>query len=162
MAASDMSERKSTATSGWVFADGFIAITILMAGAFFVVWLSAGVGHPFLRTVLSYLGSCLVAFLPILVFVAVVSAKDGEEPDFLDRPLSPLAYAIMYLAPLTLGAGLYYVIHHILVLPFLVFSSELLGGFVVFGGGWGVVVTVMERKEERQRERERERKWGKF
>ncbi len=42
-----MSEQKSTATSGWVLADGFIAITILLAGAFVVVALSAGVGPPF-------------------------------------------------------------------------------------------------------------------
>ena len=78
MAATDMSERKSTATSGWVFLDGFIAVTILSVGAFVVVSLSAGVGHPFLTTALSYLGSCLVAFLPIIgVFVAVVLARFG-------------------------------------------------------------------------------------
>ena len=162
MAASDMSERKSTATSGWVFADGIVAIAILMAGAFFVVWLSGGVAHPFLRAALSYLGSCLVGFLPILVFVGVVSAKDGEEPHFFEPPLSPLAYAIIYLTPVTLGAGVYYLIHYIVGVPSLVSLSEILGGFVVFGGGWGVVVTVMERKEERERKRERERKWGKF
>ena len=124
MAASDMSERKSTATSGWVFSDGIIAVTILLAGAFFVVWLSAGVGHPLLTTVLttvlSYLGSCLVAFLPITgVYVAVVLAKGGEEPDFFDPPVSPLVYAIMYLTPATLGAGVYYMIHNMVGVPFL-------------------------------------------
>ncbi len=162
MAASEMSERKSTATSGWVFADGIIAITILMAGAFFVVWLSAGVGPPLLRTVLSYLGSCLVGFVPIIgIYGAVTFAKD-EEPDFLEPPVSPLVYAIMYLAPVTLGAGVYYLIHNMVGVRRFVSLSELLGGFVVFGGAWMVLVTVMERREERQRKRERERKWGKF
>ncbi len=152
MAASDMSERKSTATSGWVFLDGLIALTILSAGTFVVVWLSAGVGHPFLTTALSYLGSCLVAFLPILgVFVAVVLAKGGdEEPD-----VSPLVYTIMYLAAPTLGAGVYYMIHNIVGVPFVVFSSELLGGFVVFGGGWMVLTAFVERQEERQRKRKK-------
>ena len=142
-----MSERKSTATSGWVFADGLIALTILSAGTFVVVALSAGVGHPFLTTALSYLGSCLVAFLPIIgVWVAVVLAMGGdEEPD-----VSPLVYTIPYLAAATLGAGVYYMIHNMVGVPFLVSLSELLGGFVVFGGGWGVLVSILERRQERQ------------
>ena len=136
-----MRERKSTATSGWVFADGFVAITILAVGAFVVVSLSARVGPPFLTTALSYLGSVLVAFLPILgVFVAVVLGKGGEEPDF-----SPLVLIIMYVGPAILGAGVYYMIHYMVGVQFLVFLSELLGGFVVFGGGWMVLVTIMER-----------------
>ena len=147
MAASDVSEPKSTATSGRVFPDGLIALTILLAGAFVVVSLSACVGHPLLTTVLSYLGSCLVAFLPILgVYVAVVLAKGGdEEPD-----VSPLVITITYLAAATLGAGVYYLIHNMVGVPFLVFLSELLGGFVVFGGGWMVLVTIMERRRERK------------
>ena len=148
MAASDISERKSTATSGWVFLDGFIAVTILSVGAFVVVSLSAGVGHPFLTTALSYLGSCLVAFLPIIgVFVAVVLAKGGgEEPD-----VSPLVYIIMYPAAATLGAGVYYMIHTMVGVPFLVFLSELLGGLVVFGGGWMVLIGILERQRERKK-----------
>ena len=142
-----MSERSSTATSGWVLADGFIAIAILLAGAFVVVALSAGVGPPFLTTALSYLGSCLVAFLAIIgVFVAVVLSRGGdEEPD-----VSRLVYIIMYVAAATLGAGVYYIIHNMVGVPFLVFSSELLGGLVVFGGGWMVLVTIMERRRERK------------
>ncbi len=140
-----MRERKSTATSGWVFADGFVAITILAVGAFVVVSLSARVGPPFLTTALSYLGSCLVAFLPIIgIFVAVVLAKSGgEDPD-----VSPLVYIMMYPAAAILGAGVYYMIHYMVGVPFLVFLSELLGGFVVFGGGWMVLVTIMERRRE--------------
>ncbi len=150
MAASDVSEPKSTATSGRVFPDGLIALTILLAGAFVVVSLSAGVGHPFLTTALSYLGSCLVAFLPIIgVFVGVVLAKGGgEEPD-----VSPLVYIIMYPAAATLGAGVYYMIHTMVGVPFLVFLSELLGGLVVFGGGWMVLTAILERQGERQRKR---------
>ena len=141
-----MGERKSTATSGWVFSDGLIAITILWAGAFVVVSLSAGVGHPLVTTVLSYLGSCLVAFLPILGVLAVVLAKVGDEgPD-----VSPVVYTIPYLAAATLGAGVYYMIHNMVGVPFLVFLSELLGGLVVFGGGWMVLVTILERRQERQ------------
>ena len=143
-----MSERKWTSTSGWVFSDGPIAITILWAGTL-VVTLSAGVGPPFLTTALSYLGSCLVAFLPILGVLAVVLAKGGDEkPD-----VSPLVYTIPYLAAATLGAGVYYMIHNIhnmVGVPFLVFVSELLGGLVVFGGGWMVLVTILERRQERQ------------
>ena len=143
-----MSERNSTATSGWVLADGFIAITILLAGAFVVVALSAGVGPPFLTTALSYLGSCLVAFLLIIgVFVAVVLSKGGDdEPD-----VSRLVYIIMYVAAATLGAGVYYMIHNIVGLPSLVFLSERLGGFVVFGGGWMVLITILERRREREK-----------
>ena len=140
MAASDVSEPKSTATSGRVFPDGLIALTILGAGAFVVVSLSAGVGHPLLTSVLSYLGSCLVAFLPITgVFVAVDLAKGGGE----DPGVSPLVIIIM---AATLGAGVYYMIHNMVAVPFLVSLSELLGGLVVFGGGWGALVAILERQ----------------
>ena len=145
---SDMSERKSTATSGWVFVDGLVAITILLPGAFVVVWLSAGVSHPFLTTALSYLGSCLVAFLLITgVYVAVVFAKGLDE----DPDLSPLVMKIVYPAVAILGAGVYYMIHNIVGVPFVESLSELLGGFVVFGGGWLALVTRMERQREREK-----------
>ena len=39
-------------------------------------------------------------------------------------------------------------IHYMVGVQFLVFLSELLGGFVVFGGGWMVLVTIMERRRE--------------
>ena len=148
-----MSERKSTATSGWVFSDSLIALTILWAGAFVVVSLSAGVGHPLLTTVLSYLGSCLVAFLPIVGVLAVVLTKGGDE----EPSVSPLVYTIPYLAAATMGAGVYYMIHNMVGVPFLVFLSELLGGAVVFGGGWMVLVTILERRQERQERQERTR-----
>ena len=137
-----MTERKSTATAGWVFSDGLIAVTILWVGAFVVVSLSAGVGHPLSTTVLSYLGSCLVAFLPIVGVMAVVLAKGGdEEPD-----VSPLVYTIPYLAGATLGAGVYYMIHYMVGVRFFVFLSELLGGLVVFGGGWMLLTVLLERR----------------
>ncbi len=47
-----------------------------------------------------------------------------------------------------LGAGVYYMIHYMVGVPFLVFLSELLGGFVVFGGGWMVLVSILERRQE--------------
>ena len=154
MATSDVSERKSTARSGWVFADGFIAIAILLVGAFVLVWLSAGVGHPLLTAVLSYLGSCLVAFLPILgIFAAVVHAKlGGEEPD-----VTPLVHILIYLAAAILGAGVYYAIHNVVGVPSLVSLSELLGGLVVFGGAWMVLVTILERREMERREKYKRR-----
>ena len=46
---------------------------------------------------------------------------------------------IPYPATATLGAGVYYTVHHIVGKPSFVFLSELRGGFVVFGGGWLVV-----------------------
>ena len=120
----------------------------MLAGAFVVVWLSTGVTHPFLTTALSYLGSCLVAFLLITgVYVAVVLAKGGdEEPD-----LSPLVFKLVYPAVAILGAGVYYMIHNIVGVPFVVSLSELLGGLVVFGGGWLALVTRMERQQERRK-----------
>ena len=83
-------------------------------------------------------------FLPILgIFGAVVLAKGGEEPDS-----SPLMFIIMYGGPATLGAGVYYMIHNMVEVPFLVFLSELLGGLVIFAGGWMVLVTIMESRRE--------------
>ena len=83
--------------------------------------------------------------------LAVVFAKGSdEEPD-----VSPLVYTIPYLAAATLGAGVYYMIHNMVGVPFLVFLSELLGDFVVFGGGWMVLVSILERRQERQ-EREKD------
>ncbi len=112
------------------------------------LFISPCVGPPFLTTALSYLGSCLVAFLLITgVYVAVVLAKgDREEPD-----RSSLVFKIVYPAVAILGAGVYYMIHNIVGVPFVVFSSELLGGFVVFGGGWLALVTRMERQQERRK-----------
>ena len=145
MAASDMSEGKSTATSGRIFPEVIILPIILIAGPLVVLSLARVVDHPLLTTVLSYLGSCLLAFLPILgVFVAVVLAKGGEEPD-----ASPLMYMIMYVAPAILGAGVYYLIHNMLVVPSLVFLSEVLGGLVVFGGGWMLLTGFLERRTAR-------------
>ena len=142
-AKADMIEQKSKATSGRIFPEVIVLPIILWAGALVVYFLAGVAGPPLLNTLLSYLGSSLVALLPILgVFVAVSLAKGWDEvPD-----VSPLVYTIPYLATLTLGAGLYYVIHDILVLPFLVSLSEMLGGLVVFLGGWMLLTVVLERR----------------
>ena len=138
-----VTKRESTATWGRVFPDPLFAIAILWAGASLVVFLAGGVGHPALRILLGYLGSSLVVFLAVLaIFIVVVLTKNGtEEPD-----LSPLVYSIPFVAALTLGAGLYYLVHVILVVPSLVYWSELLGGLVVFGGGWVLLVSLLERR----------------
>lgn len=138
-----VTKREVMATSGRIFPDPIFAFAILWAGASAVVFLAGGVGHPALKILLGYLGSSLIVFLAVLgIFFAVVFARFGtEEPD-----LSPLVYAIPYIAALTLGAGLYYMIHVKLLAPFLVFPSELLGGLVVFGGGWGLLVAHLERR----------------
>ena len=140
-----MSEPKSTATSGRIFPEVIILPIILVAGPLVVLSLARVVDHPLLTTVLSYLGSCLLAFLPILgVFVAVVLAKGGEEPN-----LSRLMYMILYVVPAILGAGVYYFIHNMLVVPSLVFLSEVLGGLVVFFGGWMLLTGFLERRAAR-------------
>ena len=45
-----------------------------------------------------------------------------------------------------IGSGVYYMIHNMVGVPFLVFLSELLGGFVVFGSAWMVLVAILERR----------------
>ena len=149
MATPDRSQRNSRATSGRVFLDGLIAITILLAGAFIVVSLSTGLGHPLLTAVLSYLGSCLVASLAIIgAYVSVVVAKSGGE-----MPEPPrLVFVLMYPAVAALGAGVYFIIHNMAGVLFLVFSSKLLGGLVVFGGAWMVLVGLLERQRARKKD----------